>query len=252
MQHNLSSTNLCRGWLKVSTMLLGQSTAEYVLIRAFVYTFSYLGLGCLLYFYLALSIGGVKTISHPVSIAIEVIGAIEILFYLFWFLPYRYYLHKQPPHFPPPLNRKERHELFQKSLATTSDLELLVRKWMRGASIEDLRRESLKEWMLWALFDREGLPGDDDEELESYIGSIEDMLGRGIKPGYGPAKPLRLNFDRINISHRSLMYYLVCPQHACIEELLLTSVFLGHWIHRLYSFYNTLRVRLQLLPPTPF
>jgi hypothetical protein len=198
---------------KVFTMLVGQSTAEYVLIKAFVYTFSYLGLACLLYFYLALSIGGVKTISHPVSIAIEVIGAIEILFYLFWFLPYRHYLQKQPPRFPPSLNRSERHELFYKSLSVTSDIELFTRKWMCGASIEDLRRESLKEWLLWAFFNREGPPGDDDEELEGYLESIEEVLGRNIKPGYGPAKTLRLNFDKIKVSHRSLLYYLVCSQH---------------------------------------
>lgn len=127
-------------------MLLGKSTFEYVVIEAVVYFYSYIGLLCLAYFYLALSIGGVRVIAHPVSIAIEVLGAIEILFYLAWFLPYRSYLHKQKPLFPSPLNREQRQDLFYRSLAVTPDIELFVKKWMCGASLEDMRRENIKEW----------------------------------------------------------------------------------------------------------
>lgn len=190
-------------------MLLGQSTAEYALIKAIIYTFRYLGLICLIYFYLALSIGGVRWISHPVSITIETIGAIEILFYLFWFLPYRHYLHKQRPAFPPPLTREERQTLFYKSLAVTPDIELFAKQWMCGANLEDLRRENLKEWFLWALFDREGPPGADDEELEEYVEAVEEALGRNLRSGWGPVESLRLNFQRFDVSHRSLAYYCV-------------------------------------------
>jgi hypothetical protein len=190
-------------------MIVGKSTAEYVFIQALTYTLSYLGLACLLYFYLALSIGGVAAIAHPISIFIEVVGAIEISFYLFWYLPYRNYLHKQRPAYPPPLSREQRQQLWTKSLSVTSDLELFLRKWMCGAHIEDLRRENLKEWILWLLFDRDGLPGDDEEELEEYLATIEEALGRNIKSGCGPAKSLRLNFDRFTIRHRSLLFYMV-------------------------------------------
>lgn len=127
-------------------MLLGKSTLEHVLITAFVYFYSYLGLLCLAYFYLALSIGGVRAVAHPVSIAIEVLGAIEILFYLGWFLPYRSYLRKQKAAFPAPLTRRQRQVLWNRSLAVTPDIELYVKKWMCGASLEDLRRDNLKQW----------------------------------------------------------------------------------------------------------
>lgn len=127
-------------------MLLGKSTFEYVFIKAFIYLSSSLGLVCLAYFYLALSIGGIRAVAHPASIAIEVLGAVEILFYLLWFLPYRSYLRKQKALFPPPLNRKQRQDLWNRSLAVTPDIELYIKKWMCGASLEDLRRENLKEW----------------------------------------------------------------------------------------------------------
>ncbi|KAF2731006.1 hypothetical protein EJ04DRAFT_499396 [Polyplosphaeria fusca] len=188
-------------------MLVGQSTAEYVLTRAFIYFGSYLGLICLVYFYLALSIGGVAAIASPISIFIEVIGAIEILFYLCWFLPYRHYLHKQRAAFPRPLTCEERKELVDMILAVTPDTELFVRKWMCGASLGDLRRENLKEWLLWALFDSSAPPGDDDEELEGYVTEIEERLGTAIKPGWGPAKSLRMNFDKFTVTHRTLLYY---------------------------------------------
>lgn len=204
-------------------MLVGQSTAEYVLVKAVIFTFSYLGLICLVYFYLALSIGGVAAISHPVSIFIECVGAIEILFYLFWFLPYRYYLHKERPAFPPPLNREQRQCLFKKSLDATSDVELFAQKWMGGGHLDGLRREDLKEWILWALFDREGPPGDDNEELEDYMEAIEKALDRNVKSGCGPAKSLRLNFTRFKVTHRSLLYYLVCSS-TLINGIKLTRV----------------------------
>ncbi|KAF2443170.1 hypothetical protein P171DRAFT_522791 [Karstenula rhodostoma CBS 690.94] len=190
-------------------MLLGNSTFEYALIKAFICFSSYLGLLCLVYFYLALSIGGVSVVAHPVSIAIEVVGAIEILFYLCWFLPYRSYLWKQKALFPPPLNRKQRQDLWVRSLAVTPDIELYVKKWMCGASLEDLRRENLKEWLLWALFDRQGPPGDDDDELEEYVEAVEEMLGKNIRPGWGPGTCLRPNFRKFSVSHRSLTYYML-------------------------------------------
>ncbi|PVH90175.1 hypothetical protein DM02DRAFT_722590 [Periconia macrospinosa] len=190
-------------------MLVGQSNTEYVLIEAVVYVFGYLGLLCLTYFSVALAIGGVPWVSHPFSIAIETIGAIEILFYLFWYLPYVNYLRKQRPRFSSPLHREQRRDFLQKSLAACSDVELFVKGWMCGASLEDVRRENLKDWFLWALFDREGPPLDDDEELEEYVRLVEEALGRNIGPGWGPADSVRLNFQHLDVSHRSLVYYCI-------------------------------------------
>ncbi|KAF2184754.1 hypothetical protein K469DRAFT_578182 [Zopfia rhizophila CBS 207.26] len=202
-------------------MLVGQSTLECALIKTIIYLFSYLGLICLLYFYLALSVGGVRAISHPVSILIECVGVIEILWYLLWFLPYKHRLQKQPAVFPPQLSRDHRRELFQRSLLITTDIELFARKWMCGAHMDDIRRENIKEWLLWALFNREGPPGDDNEELEEYMDEIEEKMGWEIKPGKGPAQSVRLNFDRIKVTHRSLLYYAFLGTTDFITSMIL-------------------------------
>ncbi|PVH93901.1 hypothetical protein DM02DRAFT_676540 [Periconia macrospinosa] len=211
-------------------MLVGKSTVEYVFVRGMIYFFSYLGLLCLGYFYLAVAIGGKTWISHPFSIAIETIGAIEILFYFFWFLPYRHYLHKQKPLFPAPLSREERKKLFHKSLGTRSDIDLFIKKWMGEGNVEDVRRENLKEWLLWAVFDREGQPGEDDEELEEYVTEVENFLGREIRPGWGPVESIRLNFQPFTISHRSLVFYLVIGTVDFITSI--TLIFMGFTFYR--------------------
>ena len=67
----------------------------------------------------------------------------------------------------------------------------------------------MKEFFLWAFFNRGGPPEDDDGELEEYVAATEKLLGRPIEPGRGDAKPLRLTLDRVNMLHRSLTWYCV-------------------------------------------
>jgi hypothetical protein len=190
-------------------MIVGQSDVEYVLIRAAIIFFSYLGLLGLLYFYVVLSIGGVPAIAFPFSIIIEGIALLEILFYFCWFLPYKSYLQRPAAELPPPLTRGQRKELFLKGLEHVPDPELYVRKWMHNAHVDDLRQENVKEWLLWVLFDRDGPPGADDEELAEYISEIERRMNMKIKPGRSEVQAMRLNFDPVPITHRSLFFYLV-------------------------------------------
>ena len=49
----------------------------------------------------------------------------------------------------------------------------------------------------------------DDEEIEEYIGEMEKLLGRKLEAGRGNAKCLRLTLDKVDMLHRSLMWYLV-------------------------------------------
>lgn len=68
----------------------------------------------------------------------------------------------------------------------------------------------MKEFFLWAFFNRDGLPGGDDEELEEYIVAAERQLGRTIDEGRGSAACLRLTLDPVNMLHRSILWYSVC------------------------------------------
>lgn len=75
--------------------------------------------------------------------------------------------------------------------------------------MSEIKRENMKEFFLWAFFNRGGPPGDDDEELEEYITTAEKLLDVNIEPGRGNAKALRLTLDRVDMLHRSLVWYSV-------------------------------------------
>lgn len=178
---------------------------------------------------------GVSGVTHPFSIFVEVVGAIEILWYLAWFLPYRHYL-QRPGIRPTPLRRAQRRQLFRKALDLITDGEQFVRKWMQNSHLEDIRRENLKDWFLWALWERDGPPGEDDEELEDIISEVEERLDMKIKPGRGDAEALRPSFDRIRMTHRSLFWYIVSASKEDVraQVLLLKDVPMSscpmHWL----------------------
>lgn len=75
--------------------------------------------------------------------------------------------------------------------------------------MKEIKRENVKEFFIWAFFNRGGPPGDDDDELDEYISATEEILGRPFEPGRGKAKSLRLTIDRVDMLHRSLAWYLV-------------------------------------------
>ncbi len=190
-------------------MVVGESQVGYLLVRGAIYLFRYFGFLSLIYFFFAALIGGVPGILAPFSLFVEIIGIIELVWYLGWSLPYRAYLQRKPGYKPLPLTRAQRQELFRKSLEFTPDIELSLRKWLRNAHMEDIRRENVKDWLLWALFDKEESNDKDAVELENYTDVIQEQLNMRIKPGRGDAEALRLNFDPVTTTHRNLFYYMV-------------------------------------------
>jgi len=79
-----------------------------------------------------------------------------------------------------------------------------------GAPLDEIKRENVKTSSYGLSSTRGGVPpGDDDEELEEYIEATEELLGRKIEPGRGSAPCFRLTFDRVDMLHRSLIWYLV-------------------------------------------
>ncbi|KAL2751825.1 hypothetical protein ACRALDRAFT_2030496 [Sodiomyces alcalophilus JCM 7366] len=189
-------------------MIVGSSSWEYLLVRTAMILFTHLGLFCLAYFFILLAIAGIPGISHPVSIAIEALGALEILFYVFWFLPYRAHLQRRRP-IPAPLTPDQRRRLFYRQLNLVADVEKYLCNWHHGAQLGDIRRDNVRSWLLWALFERDGDPGDDAAELDEYIAAIERKGGLRFEEGSGSAVPLRLAFDPVEMTHRSLTFYMV-------------------------------------------
>lgn len=196
-------------------MIVNNSWPEYLGIRLVILLMRDLGLLCLGYFFIVLALGGVIAAAHPVSITIEALGAIEILFYVSFFLPYCFFLQSHRPYKPIPLNREERAKLFYRGVSLIPDAEQFIRKWSNNAHLEDIRVDNVKDWLLWALFETEDIREiglDTHDELAEYIEHVRRHLGLDLKPGRGPAETLRLSFDPIYMEHRSLVYYLVSPR----------------------------------------
>ncbi len=151
---------------------------------------------------------GVEATAYRFPLVVEGIAIAETLFFICVYLPYSYYLQREAVH-PPAPTRDERTELFQLCNDNISDPESYLRKWFLGAPVDDIRRDNLKEFFLWAFFNRGGPPGDDDEELDEYVDATEKLLGRTIKHGRGKAECLRLTLDKVSMLHRSLVWYWV-------------------------------------------
>lgn len=189
--------------------MIGTSKVEYYFIRFCIIGLHYLAPLCLLYCALVIGLYGFKTaFTSPLPLIIESIAAAESLFYIFVYLPYSYYLQRDAFH-PPAPNSEERRELFQLCNENITDPELYLSKWFLGADSREIKRENLKEFFLWAFFNRGGPPGEDDEELEVYVVATEKLLGRPIEEGRGKAECLRLTLDRVDMLHRSLTWYFV-------------------------------------------
>ncbi|KAF5487437.1 hypothetical protein CGCS363_v013121 [Colletotrichum siamense] len=234
-------------------MIVQKTWPQYIAIRILIVLMKDLGLLCLTYFYAIFALGGVPAIVHPFSIVIEVIGAIEILFYLFFFLPYKWYLQSFKPYRPPPMSRSQRAQLFYKALSLVPDGEDFVRKWMLNAHIEDIRRENLKDWLLWGLFERDGTterPTQEiDEECERYIDDAEEKFGIKLKPGRGNAEALRLTFDPVIIRHRSLFYYVVIGFLDNLMAFYLLTQGYRHYKQPFTTFFKVFPLRfINLIP----
>ncbi|OLN85551.1 hypothetical protein CCHL11_05807 [Colletotrichum chlorophyti] len=236
-------------------MIVQKTWPQYLAVRLLIVLMRDLGLLGVTYFYAVFALGGTKAIAHPVSIFIEVIAAIEVLFYVLFFLPYKWRLQNFKPYKPPPMSRTQRAQLFHKALSLVPDGEEFVRKWMLNAHMEDIRRENLKDWLLWALFEHDSTAGrptkDIDTEIEGYIDLAEEKFGIKLKSGRGTAEALRLSFDPVIIQHRSLFFYTVIGLLDNLMALYLLTQGFRYYKQSVSTFFKVFPFRLvNLLPFT--
>jgi hypothetical protein len=192
-----------------ASAMIGNSAFDFYFIKACIVGLHYVAPLSILYCLSAVIIYGFQATRFPIPLVIEGVAVAETLFFLVVYLPYRRHLQKDALH-PPELSRADRKELFELCNENIPDHEAYLRKWFLGAPLDDIKKENLKEFLLWAFFNRGGPPGDDDDELEEYVQSTEEHLGRKIEPGWGKARSLRLTLDKVDMLHRSLIWYFVC------------------------------------------
>jgi hypothetical protein len=174
----------------------------------------------------------------------------EVIFYGCVNLIYREKLQYEALH-PAAPARHERKELFDRCNQSIPDIDAYLEKWFLGASKDEIKRDNVKEFFLWAFFNRDGPPGEDDDELEEYVAATEALHGRNIQEGRGNAVCLRLTIDGVSMSHRSMLWYFVSSHYqlkltACLIDIV-------RWIRRLPDLLTPSLLRFRLptdcIPP---
>lgn len=195
--------------------MIGTSLGEWILIRLCILAFRYTPL-----LYIALLVAfclrhGNVPWNKPAANCLCALLASEALFHVLIYNPYTWRL-RQPASHPAPLSPSARRHLFRRCLANVSNLESYLRWWFLGAEIDDIGRENVREFLLWAFFDMaeaDALISPHCEaistELDEYIAIAEGRLGRHFVQGRGSAQCLRLTLDRIETAYRSLAWYVV-------------------------------------------
>ncbi len=185
--------------------MIGTSWWEYLFIRS-----------CIVFLHFIAPISVLYTVSRLVILPsssfiptiLEFWTTAETLFFVLFYMPRYYVLQHQATH-PPSLSREERRVLFQKCHDSVKDPESYLRKWFKNAPSSQVRRENVKEFFCWAFLNKSTFGLLEDEELEEYTSEMERILGRSLPPGKGNAISLRLTLDKVEMLHRSLLWYLV-------------------------------------------
>ncbi|KAI1759305.1 hypothetical protein GGR53DRAFT_151863 [Hypoxylon sp. FL1150] len=197
--------------------MIGTSVPEYIFIRICIFLVQYTTPLCIACLALLAAVRGswAAAVAHdPFSIALLLgYSVLDGLYAVFVYLPHSRRLKEEQAEHPPPLARDERRALFQRCFANVPDTRRYLQMWFLGADEEDIRRDNVREFLLWAFFDKRSA-GDsesmeDDAELDEYIDIIEKRMGRRLKPGRGKADGLRLTLDEVDTQYRSVVWYLV-------------------------------------------
>ncbi|KAL9634845.1 MAG: hypothetical protein Q9164_003843 [Protoblastenia rupestris] len=81
--------------------------------------------------------------------------------------------------------------------------------WFKGVHFEEIGGGNVKEWLAWGFFNKASWEAEDNDELKEYITELENSLGRRFVSGRKAATPMRPTLDDVNISHKSLLYYIL-------------------------------------------
>ncbi|KAK6532997.1 hypothetical protein TWF281_007163 [Arthrobotrys megalospora] len=179
----------------------------------------------------------------------------ETTFYFLIYLPRKYTLQAAAEH-PPLPPSSERKSLFQRIVTTIPDHKTYLQRWFLGAEVEDIKRDNLKEFLRWSLFNASGSwseepDGDEQEaEIEEYVGMVEQNMGHKFEEGRGKAECYRLTIDQVRMKHRPLAWYIIL---TAIDTL--TSIRLSLWGYTYYrrpfsSFFTTFPFRFSTLLTT--
>lgn len=169
--------------------MLNPTTHELVFIRVCVFLLTYLP--CIIPF---------------LPPAFWVLLPVEALYYFLVLRPFERRLSHRARHPPHDVDRRA---LFQRCLENVPDPERYLSLWALGAHPDEIKRDNVRDFLLWAFFDSESVAPEIEDELEGYINETEEFLGRSLAPGRGRAVPMRLTFDHVPTRYRSVVWYMI-------------------------------------------
>ncbi|PSR88792.1 hypothetical protein BD289DRAFT_366703 [Coniella lustricola] len=208
--------------------MLNPTWHELVLIRVSVFLLTYAP-----FFYLLL----------PPSFSIPAL-LLELAYYLLLLRPFEVRLSGPAAH--PPHTRAERERLFQRCIENIPDPERYLSLWTLGADSTDIHHDNVREFLLWAFFDRQHDDPSDtalQQELDSYMARTERLLDRPLAPGRGSAIPIRLTFDKVPTRFRSIIWYIIVGGVDAVTQVRLL------WCR--FRFYGNSRLAslVRVFPP---
>ncbi|KAH9917611.1 Alpha/Beta hydrolase protein [Fomitopsis serialis] len=155
---------------------------------------------------------------------------VEACFYLFVYLPRSFLLQKAATH-PPPLSRKEREALFEKCFGYIAKMNMAT-GWFFGGDASLIKRENMREWLLWALFgcNRDSARPEWDDEIEGYLAMLENYMGKPLEGGWSEvARCMRLTLDPVVMLHRPLVWYAIV---GLVDTVTCVRLALAGFTHR--------------------
>ncbi|KAL2202959.1 hypothetical protein CC79DRAFT_1325743 [Sarocladium strictum] len=193
--------------------MIGTSIGEWVFIRLSIAFFRYTPVLYIISFAICLLFANNTAWGSIGAFVSTVLLLVEGTFFVLIWQPYQTRLGEAAIH-PPPLSRQERKEIFHQCFDNVELPEAYVKGWFLGAELEYIHRGDLREFLLWAFFDRDNTHSTthdefDEEDLEEFIQRIEGLVDYRFKPGHGPCKSLRLTLEGIETTYRSFLWYII-------------------------------------------
>ena len=203
--------------------MLGNSLSVYIFIRLCIILFHYAP-----FIWPALLLLGLtSTWPSQLTQLAALLTVLELTFAALVYLPCIARLRGPAVH-PPPLSREQRLTLFRRCIDrdVVPDPEAYVKGWFLGADPGAIGRENVKEFLAWAYFEQDGVAAlgrEEREDLEGFVGAIEEMLGRRFPEGRGGAEAIRLTLDEVETRYRSVLWYLIVGIADLLTHLYLTA-----------------------------
>ncbi|KAH6645389.1 hypothetical protein BKA67DRAFT_541616 [Truncatella angustata] len=227
--------------------MIGTSFPEYVFIRVCIFVLQYTTPLCLTALLTLLVAGGRPALSWRISQLLFAYSVVDVLYAIFIWIPYNKRLRNEARH-PPAVSSDERKALFDKCITEhVSDFDRYVRLWFLGADEAEIRRDNVRNFILWAFFDTgpEDASAQALEQASGFVDIFEQQLGRKLEPGEGSATGLRLTIDAIETRYRSFIWYVIVGLVDFVAHCYLAWEGFQYHAQPLSKVFSVLPFRLQ-------